>query len=126
MLSYHVLGWDDAMAVCAANRARGEIDLVMLPTPQLPQVTMNTLRQIQGHSAALTPYEHPVCAPTDSPAGAAAVRRDQQVSKQGSSSNIRRAAECPQHAPDTRRSTREQPRPPAPRWPIAMSRCGRA
>jgi hypothetical protein len=65
MLSYHVLGWDDAMAVCAANRARGEIDLVMLPTPQLPQVTMNTLRQIQGHSAALTPYEHPVCAPTD-------------------------------------------------------------
>jgi len=69
MLSYHVLGWDDAMAVCAANRARGEIDLVMLPTPQLPQATMNTLRQIQGHSAALTPYEHPVCAPTDSPAG---------------------------------------------------------
>ena len=65
MLSYHVLGWDSAMAVCAANRAWGEIDLAMLPTPQLSQVTMNTLRQIQGHSAALTPYKHLVCALAD-------------------------------------------------------------
>ena len=64
-LRCHVLGWDDTWAVCGAQRSRGEVHLCMLPTSELPHVTMSALRDIKQRSAAFRPYQDPVCTADD-------------------------------------------------------------